>query len=949
MSAKPPASARVTTRRSSHGPRHLTISLGPIAMLAWRRARRDAWMVLASVAVVAMSAVLAYAGPLAVVGTLDEGAADAVRTAGASANLTVAVPVGNPSGDNVSSLRGLDPESFGTAVEAMTGQLPKPLAAVLGEPKQWSVSASQQLEAVTTKRAIDIAAEDQTVAVPTERGDANIFLGYVPGASMTIAQGVAPVYDSSQGPAAANMPDPQPIQVALTEPVATALGVGIGDVLDIRHVGQDPVQLVVTGIGSLDDPRGIAAQALPTLTAPETFFEGTAQERVDTGVLLTADAAAGFTALTKTPIDGTVVWPAIPDALTMDLARQIPRSIETLTESSEALLPEGQVTPQPSTRLGDVLADYPTRARAALSQMSVLIAGVVAAASAVVLLMARLLLAGREKDIALERARGGSITATASALALEATVVTALGIGIGYGLAVLLADASDPFDPLVGIVAAVAVIAPTLLGVAKARAMWAGRREGANRTDRAKAASARRASALTRDALVVIVAVLAVGALRGRGLTQTTSTSVDPFLASGPVIVTLAVTLIVLRLVPGPMRLAQLVAARTRGTAGLLALSRARQRVAALPVLALSLAIGVAASGSLLTTTVTQGQEAASWERVGAQARIQGTLSDEVTDELTAGGLDVAPLLLAPYSTISIGKNLDTATIMAVSPEYATILDEAGYHDQAATIRGILDASEGLGDGQALPALASGEVRAKDVYDSTELFAGKTYIPFTITADAINAPQGWSEGPYVIVSLDALLSLDTQEPIVATHTLIGGQQAAEILTQSLPQDSPVITRQGWLDAARGSALIGGVQRVMFAAVGAVALLAAVSLLVGVVTGSKERSRALALLRTQGVKAGYGWWLAAVDLGPAVGAASFAGAAGAAVVVLTLSASLGLDVLAGGIGQPDLSFDPTHLLLGVAGIVALSLVAVLAEVYAQSRAKLSEVLRYGETR
>ncbi len=918
--------------------------LAPALRLAWRRSRRDAWMVVASIVVVALAAVLAYAGPRAVAGTLDEGAADAVRSAGADATITATVPVGNPAGDNVSSLRGLATDEFGDAVATMHGALPPAVSAVVAAPYAWSVSSSQQVESVTPAAGPD----DDSPPEPIAKGDANVFLALVPGASIEVIEGTEPVFDATQGPAGQNMPAPSPIQVALTEPVASALGVSIGDVLSVRHVGDEPVDLLVTGIGTVSgSPQG--AQALPTLDEPETFFAGTAQERVDVTVLLSPEAAAAFTARTRTPFTGTVTWETVPAELTMDGARAIPGALAAVTASPELLLPEQQVIPQLTTRLGDVLADYPTRARAALAQMSVVVAGVVAAASAVVLLMARLLLAGRQRDIELERARGGSVASTTLALAVEALGVTLIGVALGFTAAAVMTEADRPLDPLVGVVAIVAIVAPTALGIVRARAAWAGKREGANRVDRAKVASARKARALTRDGVVILIAAIAVVALRTRGLTTTTSTSVDPLLAAGPVLVTLAATLLVLRLVVLPLRVTQAIAARTRGTAGLLALARARGKVTALPVTALSLAIGVAAAGSLLTSTVTSGQERASWERVGAQARVEATVDAATLARLADAGLAGAPLYVAPYSTLALGKNIENATVVAVGDDYPDILDEAGYAADAGAIRALLAASKEVADGEPLPALTSREIQSVDVYGSSQLFAGNTYVPFASQGDAIDGLAGWVAGPYVIVSLTALQGFPTDDPIEADVTLVGGADAAAAIAASEIDPHVVTTREAWLDTARGSALIGGVQRVMATSVTAVAALAIIALLVGVVTGSKERSRALALLRTQGVGGRYGWWLAAVDLLPTVASAVISGALGAAAVVILLSSSLGLDVLAGGTGQPAVTLPSTHLALGLAGVVALTAVAILAEVVAQGRAKLSEVLRYGETR
>lgn len=924
------------------------------SLLALRRAWRDRWLVAASVAVVALAALLAYAGPRTVLGTIDDGVADAVEAAGPAAQVSITFPLGNPGGNNLDSVRGLDVAVLDATVNGMTNRLPKGLATALGAPTVSATSTSYPLTSLTTAADISTAQAAKTDPEATARNDANITFAVIPGASMTASDGDLPLVTAAQGPQAEDGPDPEPLQVAMTPAVANALGVGIGDELTVDRAGSGSVRLLVTGLVSIADPDGTAQTTMPTLFATQTSNEGTAQERVNAAVLLTPDAAAAFTSLTETPFDTQVTYPVIEDRLTMALARTIPHEVDRLEVEPERLVTDANgnkaaITPRVETDLGKALEGYPVRARAALAQMSVLIAGVVATAAAVIVLMARLLLAGRRRDIALERARGASVISTAVTLAIESTLVTAIGVGIALVAASIVSPGFNAVDPLVGIVAAVSLCATPVWGAVTAKAMWSAKREGANRSDRAKAASARRVRALTRDFAVVFVAALAVIALRSRGVAPAASTGVDPFMSLGPVLVSAAVTLVALRVLPVPMRLAQAIARRTRGTAGLLALARARQSVAALPVFALALAISVAASGSLLTSTVSAGQDKASWERIGAQVRIDQALSPAVADRLERQGTVVSQAIVMPYATIALGQNLDNATVMAVDASFADVLDEAGMTADASAIRDLVRRSTDLPSGAALPALASSAVSDLDVYGRSDVFVGKTYIPFDIVGPAISAQSGWLKGPYVIVCLDALLTVTTQEPVAANTTLLGSADAAAMVDGLGIDPSEVHTRQAWLADAKGSALIGGVERVMTLAIGAVAALAAVALVVGVVTGSRERSRALALLRTQGVGAGYGWWLAFTDLLPAVGTAIVAGAMGAGAVVALLARSLGLDVLAGGIEAPALSLNLHDLAWGAIVIAVLMAGAIIAEVAVQRRAKLSEVLRYGELR
>jgi putative ABC transport system permease protein len=478
--------------------------------------------------------------------------------------------------------------------------------------------------------------------------------------------------------------------------------------------------------------------------------------------------------------------------------------------------------------------------------------------------------------------------------------------------------------------------------------MWRGRRAPANRADRARLERAVKAKAITRDVLVVGIGALAVMSLRDRSVVSSPRDGIDLFLSTGPVLVSLSAAVVVLRVYPVPMRAVQGIARRTRRIGGLLTLARAREKVGALPLITLALALAVAAFGALLSTTVVVGQENASWQRTGGEVRIRQELTPEQVATLTDKGLTVSTVLQAPATTIALGSNLDPATVLAVDSSYADVVEAAGLPG-GAELRTLATRAEAWSPGDPLPAIASPSVAAMDVYGRSDIFLGRNYLPIAIEPGVMSAADGWAEGPYVIVPLELLLSLETQEPIVANRTFVSGVGADDAVTALGLPNEVVTSRQAWLDASRGSALIGGVQQVMVLAVGAVAALAALGLLVSVIDGSRQRSRALALLRTQGVGTKYGWLLAAADLVPLILGAAIAGAAGAALVVWLLTDTLGLDVLTGEITAPVLAVNAAHLAFGGVGLAVLALGAMLAEVVAQRRSKLSEVLRYGETR
>ncbi len=106
------------------GPRTGNGTFAGMWLLVRRRLWRDRWLVISSALVVALATLLALSGPELVARTIDEGASDAVTAAGPSADIIVTVPVGNPNGDNVSSIQGVPVEDFADLGDTVVSNLP---------------------------------------------------------------------------------------------------------------------------------------------------------------------------------------------------------------------------------------------------------------------------------------------------------------------------------------------------------------------------------------------------------------------------------------------------------------------------------------------------------------------------------------------------------------------------------------------------------------------------------------------------------------------------------------------------------------------------------------------------------------------------------------------------------------------------------------------------------
>ncbi|PKQ25512.1 MAG: hypothetical protein CVT64_09935 [Actinobacteria bacterium HGW-Actinobacteria-4] len=956
----------------SRSTRPSTSLFGGMGLLVRRRLWRDRGLLASSALIVMLATLLAYAGPQLVLNTIDAGAQDAVLMAGPGADVVVGFPVGNTGGDNVSSVPGTDPTEFAAHAESIASNLPRPISELVEDQSQWVLSPHITVEEVATAEEIADAVREERLPEFVPRARDEIQLGFAPGALLTVVEGRLPTdpvpgeniqqYPSRAAVDEESLPEgsvirvnldstvtvtqPPVFEVAITPDVAEVLRLEIGDTARIRGNQEGDVSLTVVGIATPAEPAAPIWERFPLLAA--TTPDDDLATRRGT-IMVSGLTLNGVSDRFETPFPGTVYFGVGAEGLTVDGSRRVSSAVGDIRSNAGALLPETTVAVSVRTGLDAALDAYPPRARAALAQMSVVVAGVVAVAAVVIALMARLLLSRRESDISLERARGASVPSMAVRLFIESALFTSAGFAAGYFAAVAIVGDIPLSNATAATVILVAALASPVLGTLMARRTWTGRREAANRQDRAKVRKARAAKRLTLESLAVVLGVLAVVTLRGRGVLQTQTAGVDPFLAAAPVLLALAVTVVVVRLYPIPMAIIQFLAKRTRGVAGVITLAKAREKIPVLPLLALTLAIAVAVSGGLLVSTVRNGQEQASWERVGGQVRIDGEVDQATAADLEAQGVTVSLAYQRELTTFILGTSYMEAQVLAVDASYATTIVAAGIDDPAELDR-LADLNAQRASGAPLPVLASQEFIDVDFGGRTEIFVGRTYIPVEIVGVATVVPDGWVSGPYVIAPLEGLLDNDFEIPLAPNLAFVTGDGAEEAVAASgsIAQQH-VTTRSGWLSAARDSALIGGVERMMTIAVLAVGILAAVALLVTVLQGVRDRGRALSMFRTQGMGNGYGWWLALSELAPLTVAAVAGGTGAGLIILLLLGGTLGLEVLAGGIEPPALMANPEFLGAVAAGVLVLLFVAVAAEVLAHRRNKLSEVLRYGDSR
>src|SRR5262249_33933706 len=144
---------------------------------------------------------------------------------------------------------------------------------------------------------------------------------------------------------------------------------------------------------------------------------------------------------------------------------------------------------------------------------------------------------------------------------------------------------------------------------------------------------------LVAEIAVLLVAAAALADLRLRGAGQQAggvSGTTSAYLSSSAVLVAAAVALMVNRAYRGPLRLLAGAASFRRGAVGAVGVARAAAtRVGTvLPAVALMLGLTLTVFSAMVLASISDGQTAGSWQRVGADALIKVAGTSSVTPQV---------------------------------------------------------------------------------------------------------------------------------------------------------------------------------------------------------------------------------------------------------------------------------------------------------------------------
>jgi putative ABC transport system permease protein len=717
--------------------------------------------------------------------------------------------------------------------------------------------------------------------------------------------------------------DPWPVQVAISEEVATALGLGVGDQLSAKDQQARPVDIRIAGVYTATDPDDEAWTATPQLLHP---VRGTAPGTAWGAALVSEESLPDLRlAVPLDDLTQRVVFGPRPSELTWHGSAGLVRAIESLKTSPG--IARGKISWD--SLLDGVLDDSRAQVATARGQADVLLLGMLTSSLLVLLLAAQLLAGRRSGSVALARARGATLGGIAGELFVEAFAVATVGACVGLGATRLLAGGVS-WGWLLPVLA-VACLGGPALGVVTARRTDS-RRVPANRSARRIAARARLAQRYVVELAVVAVAILSFVALRQRGVTD------DLTAAGAPTWWALVGALVVVRVLP---LLAALLLRRSRASTGgvrFFALARlAQSGVHVLTSLVIAVAVLHLTFGLALAATEHQGQAAGALLSVGGDARLS-TAPDAAVEEIAA------EVTSAPgVEAVAAGRVEDG--VRASSRQSATavrlvVVDAAAYERLLA--KSALPDAPDLGRlaeprGDRVPALLVGGDAG--LRDRLVVSWDDDVVPLEVvgTAPRVDA----SVDPVVVVDAGSFLAAGAvAEP--NTVWAVGPEAPSALRTAAGPTGSI----EGYADvltARRDAPLASGLVDL---AVGGSVLLLLFAMLGVVLSAAAEapaRAESLGRLRSLGLSSGELRRALVAELLAPVVLTVLTGLACGVVAVSAMFGSLGLEQVTGQSTAPDLVLPWWPLLAGLA-LGATVFVVAQVEAGRLRRTSLAGLLR-----
>ena len=583
------------------------------------------------------------------------------------------------------------------------------------------------------------------------------------------------------------------------------------------------------------------------------------------------------------------------------------------------------------SELGTALAQAAKQRVATLTLASVVAAGPLGLAAAVLALAVALCLARRLPHLQLLVARGASALQLRAMAVAEGVVIGLPAAAAGHLLAWLVPGEQAWWGWLV---TAVIGLAPAAFLVGQARMGALGGVGGATRRD------LRAGGSRARLGLEVIVAVAAVAACWQFFHSPSDAMHIDWLAVATPLLLAVVAGLVAMRLYPLPLAALVRTFRSGRGLVGFLGAARAKRDPAGglLPTLALVLGVTVAIASTVLLGTIRHGAEIAAWSTTGADVKINGTVRDDVLKQIRA------------TDQVRAAATVGTVTAQAAF----TAGDERADVDVWVVDDTIREVWRGTPYADAVPAdlfspgtiMTGGDLRASSGNASLSQLG-----QVRIAGHLDELPGVVTKPRWVLVARSTWEAANQRVPswsrtLIALHPGADAEAVARTTVAMVPY-AQATTVASALEYTTDNPATAALAAVFVAACVATALLTAAALGIVQLIGGRSRGRLLAVLRTQGLTPRQAMGVAAWEVGPLAAWAFIVGIAAGALMATVVCAGVDLTGLTGGAANPALHIDPLSLGGLLLGLLAVLSISVVLTAWASSRANLAQTLRVGE--
>ena len=575
---------------------------------------------------------------------------------------------------------------------------------------------------------------------------------------------------------------------------------------------------------------------------------------------------------------------------------------------------------------------------------------------AVILLAARMLVARRQGELAVLRARGGSLWQVAGLTLRGAVVAAGPGVLIGAGLAVAVVPGGGASAgwPLAAIAILAALAGPPVI------AAWQHRKPAPPANPALITTAETRSTGPARPWRRPVAEVTAIAAsvaglvvLHDQGVPAGGSGSgIDLYLAIVPILVAVPVVVVMLRLYPLIIRGLLALSARGTGATGFVALSRAARSTltGALPAFALVLTLSLATFAGMVSQGIARGETTASWHVTGADVMIQagpgsGPVSPAAVTAIGAvRGVRHATEVWNTSWFTSFGQPI---SVSAVDPaSYAAVVAGTPFPPFPAGRIGAAAPNRVLPPGAVVPVLASPSAAAILGTRPIQLDTLSATEPLTVrvVGTVSETPAQLAGGPFVIMPLLRLPGpggAPAPNLILATGSAIDHTQLTAVADRVIP-GSVITFRTGVLASLASSPLQHGAGLLITLTIATAAALGLFVVILALALGSAERGITLARLTVMGHERTAG--LVMAEAMPALLTAIAAGVACAIALPLVIGSAIDLSAFTGTSIPVRLQPDALALALPAVIIGVLALAALAAEARSLRRRDVSGMLR-----